>query len=150
MQLPPLRERKEDIMDFVWLFIKKANKDFDRNITNVDNSAKELLENYYWYGNIRELQNVINRIVLLSPIDTILPELLPDEIRFHSVNSAYKSDVNDVHNVSDLKSATLNTEREIIHNALIKTNNNKSRAAKLLKIDRKTLYYKIKRYDLKA
>jgi two-component system, NtrC family, response regulator HydG len=81
IHLPALRDRKEDIMDFTWYFIKKANKDFNKNILHVDDAAEELLKNYYWYGNIRELQNVVNRIVLLSPADTIIPELLPEEIR---------------------------------------------------------------------
>jgi two-component system, NtrC family, response regulator HydG len=151
IQLPALRDRKEDIMDFTWFFLKKANKDFNRNITHVESSVIDLLENYHWYGNIRELQNVINRIVLLSPTDTIVPELLPEEIRFHSVNSNQRVEINPfLNNSSDLKSATFSTEKELIHNALVKTNNNKSKAAKLLKIDRKTLYYKIKFYDLKA
>ncbi|MGF1586528.1 MAG: sigma-54-dependent transcriptional regulator [Bacteroidales bacterium] len=154
--LPALRDRKEDIMDFTWYFIKKANKDFNKNILHIDDAAEELLKNYYWYGNIRELQNVVNRIVLLSPSDTIIPELLPEEIRHNlSLNTrkpAENAPLPDTQNsrVSDLKTATLAAEKEIIYEALVKTNHNKSKAAKLLRIDRKTLYYKIKLYDLKA
>ena len=152
IQLPALRHRKEDIMEFAWFFIKKANKEFNKNVLHIDNSAKKFLMDYYWHGNIRELQNVINRVVLLSVSDTITPELIPEEIRYNTIKTDRGSDntgfIDD--NVTDLKSATLITEKEIIHNALIKTNNNKSKAARLLNIDRKTLYNKIKLYDLEA
>jgi two-component system, NtrC family, response regulator HydG len=156
IHLPALRDRKEDIMEFTWYFIDKANKAFNKKILHVDDASRELLKNYYWYGNIRELQNVVNRIVLLSPADTITPELLPDEIRHNlSENSGSNRDktkgLDNLNNgISDLKTATLATEKEIIYDALIRTNNNKSKAAKLLKIDRKTLYYKIKLYNLKV
>jgi two-component system, NtrC family, response regulator HydG len=83
IQLPALRHRKEDIMEFAWFFIKLANKAFNKNVTHIDSSARKLLMDYYWHGNIRELQNVINRIVLLSVSDTITPELIPEEIRFN-------------------------------------------------------------------
>jgi two-component system, NtrC family, response regulator HydG len=151
--LPPLRQRKEDIMSFVNHFIKQANKDFLKNVKQVDDSTKDLLINYPWHGNIRELQNVIKRIVLLSKNDIIIPELLPDEIRFAPAGSGNnKTDYNGnlENDVTDLKSATLITEKEVIQNALAKTNNNKSKAARLLNIDRKTLYNKIKLYDLEA
>ncbi len=150
IQLPALRQRKEDIMEFAWFFIKQANKDFSKNIAYLDNSARKLLMDYHWPGNIRELQNVINRIVLLSCSDTITPELLPEEIRFNTIKPDHDTDITDGidNDVTDLKSATLITEKEIIHNALVKTNSNKSKAARLLNIDRKTLYNKIKLYDL--
>jgi two-component system, NtrC family, response regulator HydG len=150
--LPPLRQRKEDIMPFVNHFIRQANQDFNKNVRNVDDSTRELLINYSWHGNIRELQNVIKRIVLLSKNDYVTPDLLPDEIRFDSAASDKKGAYNGIieNDITDLKSATLITEKEVIQNALVKTNNNKSKAARLLNIDRKTLYNKIKLYDLEA
>ncbi len=151
--LPPLRDRKEDIMEFTWFFVKKANKEFDKNVSHIDDKARELLVNYRWHGNIRELNNVINRVVLLSQGDAITPELLPDEIRSNPDDTDKGPEINglrDATDVSDLKSATLITEREIINNALAKTNNNKSKAARLLKIDRKTLYNKIRLYNLES
>lgn len=151
IQLPPLRQRKEDIMEFAGVFIRSANKAFNKNVTKIDDKARELLVNYHWHGNIRELQNIIKRVVLLSPDETITPGLLPDEIRFY-VPDEESSMVKTVaqESVTDLKSATLITEREVIQNALDKTNNNKSKAARLLNIDRKTLYNKIKLYDLES
>jgi two-component system, NtrC family, response regulator HydG len=150
--LPPLRHRKEDILLFVNHFIRHANNDFMKHVKHVDEATKELLISYPWHGNIRELQNVIKRVVLLSKNDIITPELLPDEIRFNSGSTAARTDYNGVieHDITDLKSATLITEKEVIQNALAKTNNNKSKAARLLNIDRKTLYNKIKLYDLEA
>ncbi len=150
--LPPLRQRKEDIMPFVNHFIRQANQDFNKNVRHVDDSTRELLINYSWHGNIRELQNVIKRIVLLSKNDYVTPDLLPDEIRFDSAGSDKKGAYNGIieNDITDLKSATLITEKEVIQNALVKTNNNKSKAARLLNIDRKTLYNKIKLYDLEA
>ncbi len=150
--LPPLRQRREDIMAFVNHFIKQANRDFGKNVKYVDDATKNLLINYQWHGNIRELQNVIKRVVLLANNDIIIPELLPDEIRYSTSGtdniSGYNGGVEDY--VTDLKSATLITEKEVIQNALNKTNNNKSKAARLLNIDRKTLYNKIKLYDLET
>jgi two-component system, NtrC family, response regulator HydG len=150
--LPPLRHRKEDIMAFVLHFIRQANRDFSKNVIKVDDATRELLENYSWHGNIREMQNVIKRVVLLSNTDVITPDLLPDEIRFKTTGHDQVRGFNGIieSDVTDLKSATLITEKEVIQNALSKTNNNKSKAARLLNIDRKTLYNKIKLYDLET
>jgi two-component system response regulator HydG len=151
IQIPALRHRKEDIMEFVSFFISEANKAFNKSIQHLDNPSVELIMNYYWHGNLRELQNVINRMVLLSRGETLTADLLPDEIRFNSFQKAGADSFSFPENeVPDLKSATLITEREVIQNALIKTNNNKSKAAKLLNIDRKTLYNKIKLYNLEV
>lgn len=147
--LPPLRQRKEDIIEFARYFISEANKAFNKSVVHIDDSAFEYLQNYHWHGNIRELQNVINRSVLLAGNDTITPDVLPEEIRNNVLGeSMHKTGKTFKNEVTDLKTATLVTEKEVIQNALIKTNNNKSRAAKLLNIDRKTLYNKIKLYDL--
>jgi two-component system, NtrC family, response regulator HydG len=153
IQVPSLRHRKEDIMEFTNFFIKKANKAFNKNITGVDERVKELFQNYQWHGNIRELQNVINRAVLLSQTEIVKPEVLPDEIKFSNLHTNHKRDVSDIHNndiIPELKEATEVTEKEVILNALIKTSYNKSKAAKMLKIDRKTLYNKIKLYEIEV
>ena len=153
IQVPALRQRKEDIMEFTNFFIKKANKSFNKSITGVDEQVNELFQNYHWHGNIRELQNVINRAVLLSQTDLIKSEVLPDEIKFGNFHSTHKRDTSDRHNndiITELKEATEVTEKEVILNALIKTSYNKSKAAKMLKIDRKTLYNKIKLYEIEV
>ena len=106
-----------------------------------------LFADYNWYGNIRELKNVINRAVLLSEKDEISTDVLPEEIRYFTPDRN-TARVNTREEVTDLKEATLITEREVISDALSKTNYNKSKAAKLLNIDRKTLYNKIKQYNI--
>ena len=150
--LPPLRERREDITEFVDFFIAKANKDFNKKVIGISDEVMELFSRYQWFGNLRELQNVINRSVLLSTSSWITPEVLPDEIRMNNLLENNRTGSTPLHkrNLTDLKEATLLTEKEVISNALIKSDYNKSKAAKMLNIDRKTLYNKIKLYDLKV
>jgi two-component system response regulator HydG len=147
IHIPPLRERKEDLMEFAHFFIDKANRAFAKNVQGLDDDAMRLFLGYSWYGNIRELKNVINRAVLLSEKDEITAESLPEEIRFFNPEKSAPS-LNHKSDITDLKEATLVTEREVITEALSKTNYNKSKAAKLLNIDRKTLYNKIKQYNI--
>jgi two-component system response regulator HydG len=148
--VPPLRKRTEDIIPFVDFFIAQANKAFLRNVTGFSDAVRELILRYPWYGNIRELQNVINRAVLLTAGSTIEAESLPDEIRFPDLQTNLKQAMANQKKdgIQDLKEATLIKEKEVIANALVKSNYNKSKAAKMLNIDRKTLYNKIKLYQI--
>ncbi len=147
--LPPLRERGDDILEFARFFIEKANVSFNKSVKGIDDDAKKLFYNYKWFGNLRELQNVINRAVLLTPSDVITADVLPDEIRFNNLSSQHGRNNSSEHeDVTELKEATLITEKEVITNALVEANYNKSKAAKILNIDRKTLYNKIKQYDI--
>ena len=149
IHLPPLRERGEDILEFAAFFIKKANKSFNKNVTGLDEETRRLIFKYNWFGNIRELQNVMTRAVLLSQSDTIKAEVLPDEIRFNNLQpEARSTGAFNNNEVTALKEATLITEKEVITNALVEANYNKSKAAKMLNIDRKTLYNKIKQYEI--
>ncbi len=149
IQVPPLRNRKEDIIEFAGRFIDQANKAFSKNVQGFDNDAREVLLKYDWPGNIRELQNVIKRAVLLCGGEVIEPGLLPDEIKqYVTANRNRFGSEGFSTEFTDLKSATYINEKELIKNALEKTNNNKSRASRLLGIDRKTLYNKIRLYNL--
>jgi two-component system response regulator HydG len=151
INVPPLRERKKDIPVFTEHFISQANRAFNRNVRGLDQDAIDLFLSYAWHGNIRELQNVVNRAVLLTKKDKISPDVLPEEIRFsHFRESADEPGKISQTGIPDLKEATLVTEREVIIDALMKANNNKSKAAKLLNIDRKTLYNKIKQYGIRT
>jgi len=151
LSLPALRERGDDILEFTDFFIQKANKGFQKNILGIDENVKQLFYAYPWFGNIRELQNVINRAVLLSQHDFISSEDLPDEIRlgnrFHTHAKQMQSTMQ-TNEFSELKEATEVTEKQVIANALAESNYNKSKAAKILNIDRKTLYNKIKLYEI--
>jgi len=147
--LPPLRERKEDIMEFVRNFIRMANKEFNKHVEGIDENVEDIFMNYAWYGNIRELENVVKRCVLLTQGELITPDTLPEEIlQYKLMDRDPHLENRSSQPVFELKEATFEAEKEVITNALIKTNFNKSKAAKLLKIDRKTLYNKIKEYDI--
>lgn len=148
--LPALRERKEDIMEFTRFFIKKANMLFNKNVKDVDNDVRDLFLKYDWYGNIRELQNIVFRTVLLSTTALITTDLLPDEIKSGKRQADIKTGNLGInfYDITELKEATLLTEKEVISNALEKSNYNKSKAARMLNIDRKTLYNKIRLYKI--
>ena len=149
LHLPPLRERGDDILEYARFFIEKANASFNKTVKDIDQDAKNLFYSYKWFGNLRELQNVINRAVLLTPSEVITADVLPDEIRFNNLTTGAGNNNSTGHDdVTELKEATLITEREVITNALMEANYNKSKAAKILKIDRKTLYNKIKQYEI--
>ncbi|QGY42962.1 response regulator [Maribellus comscasis] len=149
IHLPPLRERGEDMLEFASFFIEQANRAFEKSVEGIDEDAKKLMFKYNWHGNIRELQNVVNRAVLLSKSDVIQADVLPDEIRFNNLQTGGRQNNFSGHrDVKELKEATLITEKEVITNALIESNYNKSKAAKILNIDRKTLYNKINQYDI--
>jgi two-component system response regulator HydG len=148
IKLPPLRERGEDIMEFIGFFIRKANLAFNKKVSGLDDTSRALIYKYNWPGNIRELQNVIHRAVLLSKSELIKKEHLPETILKHDI-SRDTDEPDDFDNPAELKAATIRTEKEVITNALIESNYNKSKAAKVLNIDRKTLYNKIKQYEIR-
>jgi two-component system response regulator HydG len=141
IQLPALRDRGEDIDLFIKHFVDLSNQQLDRNVQHIAPAAKALLKKYDWPGNLRELRNVIKRMVLLSPTDTAEVSSLPDEMIL-AVNQGHKS------HGSDLKAINEVNEKALIMETLVKVKYNKSRAAKLLNIDRKTLYSKMERYEI--
>jgi two-component system, NtrC family, response regulator HydG len=146
IQVPPLRERKDDIKLFVNYFLDKANRELNRSVTEISESLLAVLLNYAWPGNIREIKNVIKRGVLLSRGSELEKNALPREIVYHSVMSTNSNESET--DVSFLKSQTGKTEKEIIIATLQKARYNKSKAAKLLNIDRRTLYNKLKLYGI--
>ena len=144
IKVPPLRERKGDIKLFVKHFLDLANQELNRNIARVPDSLMEILTKYSWPGNIREIKNVIKRAVLLSKGEELDKNALPDEIIFSAVMD--KNTEPEIEN--DLKSQTGKTEKEIILATLKKARFNKSSAARMLNIDRRTLYNKLKQYGI--
>lgn len=139
--LPPLRDRGKDLELFINHFISLSNKELGRNVINIDADAKELLLKYDWPGNLRELGNVIKRMVLLSRDETATIDSLPDEMKL-AINQFPKT------SSSDLKATNEVNEKHLITETLLKVKYNKSKAAKLLNIDRKTLYSKMERYGI--
>lgn len=142
IQLPPLRDRGSDLELFINHFIQLSNRDLERNVKSISAEAKSLLLNYDWPGNLRELSNVIKRMVLLSPGEVAQVEALPDEMMI-AVNQQTQPGGS-----SDLKAVNEQNEKALIAETLIKTRHNKSKAAKMLNIDRKTLYAKMERYGI--
>ena len=86
INLPSLRQRKEDIFVFANRFLQRANQTFGKDVKDFDDSVKEIFLNYPWFGNIRELENVIKRCVLLADTSVITIETLPDEIKFYGLS----------------------------------------------------------------
>ncbi|MET1055326.1 MAG: sigma-54 dependent transcriptional regulator [Pedobacter sp.] len=139
--LPALRDRGRDLELFIDHFIRLSNEELDRNVQKLSAPVRDLLLNYDWPGNLRELKNVIKRMVLLTPTDTAGLEALPDEMIL-AIRQAPKP------TGSDLKAINESNEKTLIIETLIKVKYNKSKAAKLLNIDRKTLYSKMERYEI--
>lgn len=142
IQLPALRDRGGDLELFINHFVQLSNRDLGRNVKSISPDAKALLLQYDWPGNLRELSNVIKRMVLLSPGEVAQIEALPDEMMI-SINQQTPKNSS-----SDLKAVNESNEKALITETLIKVKHNKSKAAKLLNIDRKTLYSKMERYGI--
>ena len=142
IQLPALRNRGSDLELFINHFVQLSNRDLGRNVKSISAEAKSLLLNYDWPGNLRELSNVIKRMVLLTPGEVAQVNALPDEMMI-SVNQQTLPGSS-----SDLKAVHEQNEKTLIAEALIKAKHNKSKAAKMLNIDRKTLYAKMERYGI--
>ncbi|MFA6152028.1 MAG: sigma-54 dependent transcriptional regulator [Chitinophagaceae bacterium] len=143
IKLPSLSERKEDLDIFISFFIKKANKELGKNVNSVSKDVKALFDTYHWPGNIRELKNIIKRCVLLADNNQIELKDLPAEMEFSTNELKRETELN-----SDLKLQQEEMEKHLIEKALKEVKNNKSKAAKLLNIDRTTLYYKMAKYNI--
>lgn len=141
IQLPSLRERFEDLEQFVRHFIELANEELGRTVSDVEPEVLAVFRSYDWPGNLRELKNVIKRMVLLTPGTLASTAALPEEMMA-------AGRVRKTVDTPDLKMNQETRERELITQALVKTRYNKSKAARLLNIDRKTLYAKMERYGI--
>jgi two-component system response regulator HydG len=148
IQLSPLRERKEDILVFATFFLDKANIALHKDVQGFSAAVADLITNYYWHGNLRELNNVVKRAVLLTEGETIQLESLPTEIVHANQVPVDANGHDQEQKVGLLKSIAGSAERQAIIDILEKANYNKSKAAELLKIDRKTLYNKLKLYNI--
>jgi two-component system response regulator HydG len=147
--VPPLRERKEDILIFADAFLKRAGVRFNKSVTGYSDEVKKILLEYQWPGNIRELRNVIFRAALLSKTPLITMEEIPEEVKTRrALHQNISSHAEKGRQEMDLKDAATLAEKQTIIQALVRSNYNKSQAARLLNIDRKTLYNKIKHLNI--
>ena len=137
LRMPDLKERKEDILLFANFFLDQANKELDKHLIGFDTKASQALMNYHWPGNLRQMKNIVKRATLLAQGSFITLAELGTELleapSFNTTNMALRNE---------------ETEKEHILEALRQTGNNKSKAAQLLDIDRKTLYNKLKLYNI--
>lgn len=147
IMVPPLRERKDDIPLLTEFFIKKYNKAYGNKISGVTSEAMDVLKNYSWPGNIRDLQNAIQSSIILTKEDTIGVENLPMRIKDVHESFNFNPDIS-LGLDENVKHISSNVEKELILDALKKCNFNKSETAKLLQISRKTLFNKMKAYGM--
>lgn len=151
--MPPLRDRGNDIMLLAEYFLKTSNQELNRNVTNFSPEVIECFMNYRWPGNIRELKNIVRRAALISEGNEITMKALPLEISNYKTPAADYLANNDVAPAKeprhDLKNAALEAEYDTILRVLKEVSYNKTKAAEILNIERKTLYNKMKAINLK-
>ena len=138
LRMPDLKERPEDILLFANFFLDQANRELERTLIGFDAAASEALQRYSWPGNLRQLKNIVKRATLLARGEFITVHDLGEEILAQPVSPATSSFA--LHDEE--------AEKKRIMNALQQTGNNKTKAALLLGIDRKTLYNKMKLYNI--
>ncbi|WP_163176423.1 sigma-54 dependent transcriptional regulator [Bacteroides sp. 51] len=137
LHMPKLKDRREDILLFANFFLDQANKELSKQIAGFDSKAASAIQEYHWPGNLRQMKNIIRRATLLATSEFITLMELGNELSEPTTS-----------NTSNIALRNEDIEKEHILEALRQTGNNKSKAAKLLNIDRKTLYNKLKLYDL--
>ncbi len=151
IRLPPLRERKEDIPLLIEFFIDKYNRLHKRNIpiSKIDPDALKILEKFSWPGNVRQLENVIERAIVLEQGDTIKVSSLPEEIE-----TGYQKDLNFIPNIDnqpvDLEKTLDQIERKLIVGALNKSDGIINRAAKMLNLSFRSMRYRVQKHNIRG
>ena len=141
IEIPPLRERREDLAKLTDTFVHRFAKQLGIPAPRLDAEVLELLRAYPWPGNVRELQNAIEHALVLCDGPSILAKHLPREIQMPELASAPVVSHRGPVSFRD-------AEREVLVDALRRTNGNKARAAKLLGIHRATIYAKLRQFGL--
>lgn len=136
LRIPDLKERKEDLLLFANHFLDLANSELQKDIIGFDNDTMQLFQSYSWPGNLRQMKNVIKYATLLTTGRYITRKELPEEL------------TENLSSHTNIQLKNVEHERDLIRKALQECGNNKTRAALLLGIDRKTLYNKLKIYQL--
>ncbi len=149
IHIPPLRNRKEDIPLFAEFFLRKTSNELNKHIEGFEEEVLQLFLEYSWPGNLREFRNVVRRAGLLTPSGLISTNALPWEIISGAPMPGIRPDgtKKDTPLTTDLKDAASQAEYETIMNVLKQVKFNKTKAAEVLNIDRKTLYNKLKLHE---
>lgn len=137
IKVPSLKDRKDDLILYADFFLEKANKQLHKNVVGFSQEVLALFQKYHWPGNLRELSNVIKRATLLTQSEIIELAALPEELKSPSNEETFTTSF-----------STKENEKTLIIRALKEADNNKTKAAKLLNITRKTLYNKLKEYEI--
>ena len=143
-ELPPLRERKEDIEVLAKHFLKKFSEEYRKKIQGFDEKTMEILGNYSFPGNIRELINIVEQCIVLANGEMIMVETLPEKMRTPTSAGASKTLFSDV----DLEKQVEAFEKDLILRALEQSGGNKTQAAKLLNISFRSLRYRLEKLGL--
>jgi DNA-binding NtrC family response regulator len=144
VELPPLRERKDDIPTLVKLFIDKYNQEFGRRIKGVSEGALKALVEYHWPGNIRQLESVVERAVIMSDTTQIGLDDIKSELRMSTEGGALNIRIPDEGiNFEEL-------EKDLLKKAMVKSNNVVAKAARLLGMSYKTFWYRLEKFGLQA
>lgn len=146
IEIPPLRKRKEDIPILIEHFIQKYAAEFGNEITRISSYSLELLMQYRFPGNVRELENIIEKSVALGTTNIVLPDSLNSSDEGSSLDNSLEFEIPD--NGLDLNYEMEKIEKEIIRRALEKTQGSKSKAAKLLNVSLDSLRYRIEKLNL--
>ncbi len=146
-EIPPLKERVEDIPLLVDHFIKKYNEKCNKFFSYISNEVLKIFMDYEWPGNVRELEHTIESVISLYEGEVIREEHLP--FQFKNIHNNKKDIIIDSNSIRPLEVSLQRYEKEIIASALEKVDYNVSKAAKLLNVPRQTLQYKIKKLDIK-
>lgn len=142
VEIPPLRERKEDIPELVRFFIEKYSREFGKRISDIDEKALQALLSYHWPGNIRQLETVIERAIIICEEDKIRLRDIQDELRLTTPKNILDIDIPD----EGLNYEAL--EKELLKKALIKSNYVIAKAARLLGMSYKTFWYRLEKFGL--
>jgi transcriptional regulator with PAS, ATPase and Fis domain len=143
LKIPPLRERKEDVLLLVDYFLKKFNRANDKSIF-CTKEAMNILENYFWRGNVRELQNVLEQAFVLCRGEIIRPSDLPEQLLSHRMQSSRIK----IGSGKTLEDIMEETEKEVLESVLRMVNNNRTNAMRILGVSRRTLYKKLNKYNI--
>lgn len=148
LHVPALRNRADDLHEFMEFFMNQANAELGRTTTGFSTELTNLFRKYDWPGNLREMKNVIKRAVLVTGAGEIGVAALPPEM-VDAVNKPVMNSIAET-NIYDLKAIQESQERDLITKTLAEVRYNKSKAARLLNIDRKTLYLKMEKYNIQG
>jgi two-component system response regulator AtoC len=148
IHIPPLRDRPEDIKILVEHFIEKINKRLELKIKGISPQALDLLLHFPWRGNVRELENSIERAMVLTTKEIIDVDFLPDAVKAAGASQKPGARKLKASGTLSLKTHTRELEIELINEALRQTAGNRTKAAKLLEISHRALLYKVKEYGI--